>query len=120
MNRVALSSVDAGGKVGTLKNNAAASPRRSMLATIHASRSRLLPRILTDAAALASDHALATHLNSSATSPALCHLWSGSLAKHFFTNLSKAGGVIGRILDIAGGSACSIAPIRLALPVPGD
>src|ERR1700757_734509 len=46
----------------------------------------------------------AIHLNSLARSPALCHLSSTDFARHFFTTCSRAGGVIGLMLMIGGGS----------------
>src|SRR6202008_40459 len=50
----------------------------------------------------------AIHFNSSPTSLAACHLFSDSLARHFFTTRSSAGGVIGWREDIGGGSGSRI------------
>src|SRR5216684_5387442 len=55
----------------------------------------------------------AIHFNSSQTSLAACHRFSGSLAKHFFTTRSSGGGVIGWSEYIAGGSRSKIAAIKL-------
>ena len=57
---------------------------------------------------------LAIHSTSSQTSLAACHLFSGSLARHFLTTRSSAGGVMGWSDDIGGGSVSRIFAIRLA------
>src|SRR5437016_262105 len=60
----------------------------------------------------------AIHFNSSHRSLATCHLFSGSLAIHFFTTRSSAGGVMGCSDDIGRGSDDMIAPITLAWLLP--
>src|ERR1700693_3253941 len=49
----------------------------------------------TDAGSPACKPPSAIHFSSSHTSLAACHLFSGSLARHFFTTRASAGGVIG-------------------------
>src|SRR5262245_22277208 len=55
-----------------------------------------------------------SHLSWLVTSRALCQRSSGSFARHFFAIRSRSRGVSGCRLDIGGGSACMIAPMRLA------
>src|SRR3984893_15624622 len=55
----------------------------------------------------------AIHFNSSQTSLAACHLFSGSLARHFLTTRSSAGGVIGCSEDMGGGAVSKILAITL-------
>jgi hypothetical protein len=56
----------------------------------------------------------AIHFNSSQRSLATCHLFSGSLARHFFATRSRAGGVIGWSDDIGEGLEEMMAEITLA------
>src|SRR6202030_547410 len=64
------------------------------------------------------DPPAAIHFNSSHTSLAACHLFSGSLARHFLTTRSSAGGVIGWREKIGGGSVSRILAIKLAWVLP--
>ena len=66
------------------------------------------------------DPASAIHFSSSARSLALCHLLSGSFARHFFTMRSSVGGVAGCTLEIGGGSLLMIAAINVAWLLPSN
>jgi hypothetical protein len=58
------------------------------------------------------------HRSSSDRSAADCHLFCGSLARHFFTSRSKRGGVKGVMAEIETGSRSIMAAIKVALDVP--
>src|ERR1700730_12103213 len=62
----------------------------------------------------------AIHFNSSHTSLAACHLFSGSLDRHFLATRSSAGGVIGCSEAIDGGSTSRIFAITLAEVLPSN
>src|SRR5580704_12195758 len=62
----------------------------------------------------------AIHFNSSQTSLAACQRFSGSLARHFFTTRSRAGGVMGWSDAIDGGSDSRILAITLAEVFPSN
>ena len=80
-------------------------------------RSRLRRLKATGAATPAAEPP-AIHWSSLAMSCALCHLSSGSLARQTLTTRSRAGGVIGWIVEIAGGSEDMMEEIRLAWLLP--
>src|SRR5215468_7957639 len=56
----------------------------------------------------------ATHLSCSIRSCAVCHRSAGSFARHIRTTWSSAGGDIGWMLDIDGGTDDMMEEIRLA------
>ena len=58
------------------------------------------------------------HRSSCHRSRALCQRASGSFARQVLTRRSSAGGVCGWLAVIGAGSACMIAPIRLASRLP--
>src|SRR6516164_3899435 len=62
----------------------------------------------------------AIQLSSLDRSSALCQRWSGSLAKHFLTRRSSAGGVIGCKTDMGCGSEERMAAIKLARLFPAN
>lgn len=60
------------------------------------------------------------HFNSVATSAALCHLSSASLARHFVTAWPRAGGAMGWRAATGGGSELMMAEITLAWLSPSN
>src|SRR5215831_17042562 len=97
-------------------------PRRAIAAIANASQaslSRLLRRPITEAgAATPACDPSAIHFSSAATSCADCHRSSGSFAREIRTARSRAGGDIGRIVEIAGGSSVMIDEITEAWLFP--
>ena len=86
--------------------------------TAQAIRSRLRPRNRTGAGAPACDPASPIQRSSAATSWALCHRSSGSLARQVRTTRSSAGGAKGARAESGGGSDPMMAEIRLAWLFP--
>src|SRR4030095_13736109 len=89
-------------------------------AAVQASRSRRRRREETTAGTTrpAADPS-AIHRSSLTTAPADCQRSSGSLARQVLTTRSNAGGVMGWIAEIGGGSAVLIEGISDARLAPG-
>ena len=87
-------------------------------ATAQASFSRFLRRATTGAGSPAWEPPSATHWSWSFASCAVWKRSSGSLARHVLTTRFSAGGIIGEISEIAGGSSRRIAPMSEAWLVP--
>ena len=79
-----------------------------------------IPSTATAGAFVICEPASAIHLNSSHKSLAVYQRFSGSFARHLLTVRSSAGGVIGLIEEISGGSSFKIAPITLAWLLPSN
>ena len=62
----------------------------------------------------------AIHFSSSTKSRTDCQRSSGDLARHLRTTRSRAAGASGETVEIGDGSACMIAPIRLACDFPSN
>ena len=93
-------------------------PTIAAAATAQASFSRFLRRATTGAGSPAWDPPSATHWSWSFASCAVWKRSSGSLARHVLTTRFSAGGIIGEISEIAGGSSRRIAPMSEAWLVP--
>ena len=86
-------------------------PRPARARVAQARPSRLRERGATAAATPACEPDSPIHLSSLPRSAAFCQRSSGSLARHFFTTRSSAGGDMGCTDEIGGGSADMIAVI---------
>src|SRR5450631_1634608 len=99
---------------------AASVANRTATAEIQIQRSRPRWGVAPDTGLPTCDPLSAIQFNSHTRSLALCQRSSGSLARHFLTTRSSAGGVIGCSVAIGGGSAVRMAAIRLARLFPSN
>ena len=95
-----------------------AAARPSTATSAQARRSRWRRRVATGTGTPAREPPSATHCSCSFTSWAVWMRSFGSLARQAVTTRTSAGGVSGAAVPSAGGSACMIAPIRLAWLLP--
>ncbi len=109
---------DGGGSRSSRAAPAATAAAPSTAASTQARRSRRRRRLATGTGTPASDPPSATHCSWSLRSWAVWMRSSGSLARHADTMRPRAGGIRGAAAARDGGSACMMAPMRLAWLLP--